>query len=79
MDDSDQQIATGDILEPIVESASVPVGLYQVTEIEGADILLTRLHANEDGKLSKAGRVSWIARSELGLFRKLHVSDDRVP
>ena len=66
----------GDILEPS-HGASLPIGLYEVVQIEDDDYLLSRLHTNEDDKLATTSRVSWIGRSELGMFRRLHITDDR--
>jgi hypothetical protein len=72
-------VAVGDILEPVTEAASVPLGLYEVVAIEGDDILLSRLHTNEDGRLGTSGRNSWIARSEIGSFRLVRVTGGLRP
>jgi hypothetical protein len=71
-------LAPGDILEAL-RGASVPIGLYQVTRIEDDDVLLSRLHSNEDDKLATTGRVSWISCAELGAFRKLQITEDLLP
>jgi hypothetical protein len=72
------EIAVDDIVKPRL-GASVPTGLYQVIELDGEDILLSRLHSNEDGKLATSSRLSWIARSELPMFRKMRIPGDLLP
>ena len=75
---SGANVDVGDILEP-VRGASVPVGLYQVIKTEGTDVLLSRVHSNEDGKLATTSRVSWISQAELGSFRRLRIMDALRP
>lgn len=66
-----KHISVGTNLEPLPGTSVLPPGLYQVAAIDGDDIQLSRLHRNEDGNLATTARLSWIARSQLGLFRQV--------
>jgi hypothetical protein len=62
-------VRPGDILEPGEPIDGFPFGLYQVLRTNQAEVLLCRVHKNEDGKPGTAGRGTWIGRDSLGSFR----------
>ena len=52
----DDELAIGAVLEPASDRASLPAGLYQIVDIDGEDIQVSRLHSNEDGNLGTSAR-----------------------